>query len=132
MSNDTWPQHPGGEEGRRAEILHRFDTFTVGENQGAALAKSREYFYTAAAFILKHSKPGREQSLALTALEEAKYWTNQSIAKDGVPADLDNGYITPNPLKVELSEYDRGLLRDLARMQITIPPNTFDHQGERP
>lgn len=40
--------------------------------------------------------------------------------------------LPPKPLKVELSEYDRGLLRDLARMQITIPPNTFDHQGERP
>lgn len=119
-------------DGQIENILHRFDTFTIGEDQRIALEGSRSTFHSIAKFILTISRPGREQSLALTALEEAKYWTNQSIAKDGVPADLDNGYIIPKPLKVELSEYDRGLLRDLARMQITIPPNTFDHQGERP
>jgi hypothetical protein len=86
MSNDTWPQHPGGEQGRREEVLHRFDTFTISEDQRLALEGSRRTFHAHAEFILTISKPGREQAAALTALEEAKYWTNQAIAKDGVPA----------------------------------------------
>lgn len=72
-------------DGQIENILHRFDTFTIGEDQRIALEGSRSTFHSIAKFILTISRPGRERSLALTALEEAKYWTNQSIAKDGVP-----------------------------------------------
>lgn len=86
MSNDAWPQHPGGEEGRKADILHRFAHFDLTQAQKDRIDSNGGMFSAIAGVILHQTKPGREQSLALTALEEAKYWTNQSIAKDGVPA----------------------------------------------
>lgn len=34
--------------------------------------------------LIDLTKPSREQSLALTALEEAKYWANQALARHHV------------------------------------------------
>jgi len=68
------------------EVLRRFDTFKVTDEERSRMHGVRLVFKHVAREILGDTKPGREQSLALTALEEAKYWTNQSIAKDGVPA----------------------------------------------
>ena len=74
------------ENRRRGEILHRFDKYTPDADQIAAMDDMRGMFRSVATTILGETKPGREQAAALTALEEAKYWTNQAIAKDGVPA----------------------------------------------
>lgn len=70
---------------RRAEVLHRFDTFEIGGKEIKAIAEVRTLFQEIAMYVLLATKDSREQSLALTSLEEAKYWTNQSIAKDGSP-----------------------------------------------
>jgi hypothetical protein len=74
------------EQRRRGDILHRFDKFAPDADQIAAMDDMRGMFRSVATTILGETKPGREQAAALTALEEAKYWANQSIAKDGVPA----------------------------------------------
>lgn len=70
---------------RRDRILRRFDIFNVGKAATHQISLNRVEFRAVARHILNHTHPGREQELAITALEEAKYWTNQSIAKDGVP-----------------------------------------------
>jgi hypothetical protein len=64
-------------------ILNRFATFAVSDEQSLAMSEARRGFRWMAVNIIASTKPGREQNLALNALEEAKYWTNQSIAKDG-------------------------------------------------
>jgi len=64
-------------------ILHRFDSFEVTPETLDQLAASRSTFRLVAKYILDHTPPGREQSTALTALEEAKYFTNQAIALNG-------------------------------------------------
>lgn len=48
---------------------------------------SRELFLAGAEIVVDITKPSREQSLALTALEEAKYWTNQALARHGAPKE---------------------------------------------
>lgn len=77
---------PIEEHRRRGEILHRFDKYELDGDQRAVMDDMRGVFRSVASTILVETKPGREQAAALTALEEAKYWTNQAIAKDGVPA----------------------------------------------
>lgn len=67
----------------KAEVLRRFDSFDLDEEQKVALANTRHNFQRIADAIVNSTHAGREQSLALTALEEAKYWVNQSLAKDG-------------------------------------------------
>lgn len=74
------------EKARWEAVLHRFDKFTPDADQIGAMDYVRSRFRNIAATILEETKPGREQAAALTALEEAKYWTNQAIAKDGLPA----------------------------------------------
>ncbi len=73
-----------------ADILHRFDGFELDDAQKAAMARQRDLFKDRAGDILTSTAPSREQSLALTALEEAKYWTNQAIALHGsrIPIQL--------------------------------------------
>lgn len=67
----------------KEEVLRRFDSFDLTEGQKEGLAHSRVHFKIFADKILNSTHAGREQALALTALEEAKYWVNQSLAKDG-------------------------------------------------
>lgn len=62
------------------EILRRFERIPQTSESIADIVHSTATFREQAEFILRETKPGREQSLALTALEEAKFWTNQAIA----------------------------------------------------
>ncbi|MBG6106574.1 hypothetical protein [Frigoribacterium sp. CG_9.8] len=80
----TTPQH-------RNEVLSRFDTL-ANEAAAAALHQSRARFSLQAGFILDNTHVNREQSLALTALEQAKFWTNQAIALHGVPQKTPTDY----------------------------------------
>jgi len=41
----------------------------------------RSVLYEAALALMNETKPGREQSLMVTALEEAMFWANASIAR---------------------------------------------------
>lgn len=58
---------------------------TLSPGRIEAIEDMTEAFVRFGEVIENMTKPGREQSLALTTLEECKFWTNQSIAKDGVP-----------------------------------------------
>lgn len=67
-------------ESAQAGILRRFERIPQTSESIADITHSTATFRDQAKFILRETKPGREQSLALTALEEAKFWTNQAIA----------------------------------------------------
>lgn len=84
--NCTWTETPISDAA--AEILRRFDSFNLDGSQQAAMARQRRLFKDRAGDILTSTRPSREQSLALTALEEAKYWTNQAIAVHGSPVPI--------------------------------------------
>lgn len=86
MNTSAAPNPNQAHDRHRGETLYRFASFTVAQNQLEAMQATRHAFMGLADGIITTTKIGREQSLALTALEEAKYWTNQSIAKDGLRA----------------------------------------------
>lgn len=71
------------EQNAKAQVLARFERRRLTVDTGKNLENSTSMFRAAAAYVLEVTKPGREQSLALTALEEAKFWTNQSLALNG-------------------------------------------------
>lgn len=48
---------------------------------------ARSVIYQAGLSVLNNTTPSREQSLALTKLEEALFWTNAAIARHESPAD---------------------------------------------
>ena len=72
-----------------AEQLSRFDFFPARtkddrEHHGKVRMACKE----AADQILSLTPPGREQSLAITKLEEVMFWSNAAIARDsGRPAE---------------------------------------------
>lgn len=79
---------PASAEKRRVEeILSRFDGFSIEGDQADAMDATRAGFRNVAGHVLATTVPSREQSNALTALEEAKYWTNQAIARYGLPLE---------------------------------------------
>lgn len=64
----------------RSEIIQRFG-FHKGTPKTIPLhADTRAGFIQLASFIIDATEPSREQSLALTALQEAAMWTNCAIA----------------------------------------------------
>jgi hypothetical protein len=64
----------------RSEIIQRFG-FHKGTPETIPLhADTRAGFIQLATFITLATAPSREQSLALTALQEAAMWTNCAIA----------------------------------------------------
>jgi len=71
------------QEFERRKVLARFESRNLSVETIAAIAQSTKDFRDQAEIIFEVTKPGREQSAALTALEEAKFWTNQSIALNG-------------------------------------------------
>jgi hypothetical protein len=79
------------EQNRDNEILHRFDTLKPTVDALRDMRDMRLDFQVIATVILAVSKPSREQSLALTALEEAKFWTNQAIALHGAFSNEEAG-----------------------------------------
>lgn len=80
--------HTRNAQNEDAEILSRFDTLDVDTEQVETMREVREAFREFIADTVLELAPGsRERSLALTALEEAKYWVNQSIARHGVRTD---------------------------------------------
>lgn len=51
-----------------------------------AISRQNELFRDLAVNVVASTKPGREQSLALTALEEACMWATKAIALHGAVA----------------------------------------------
>ena len=62
-------------------IDKNFSHHVVSEAKGVLLGEVRANLRLAAKLILIHVPAGREQSLAITKLEEAMFWANAGIAR---------------------------------------------------
>lgn len=62
-----------------ATTYQRFVTEAPRPHAAEAMDVVRKRFAQLAEFVQFNTPPGREQSLALTKLEEAKFWANQGI-----------------------------------------------------
>ena len=63
------------------ELKTRFTYHSPKSNQPARYELIRDTAYRLAHMIVDITPPSREQSLALTALEEAVMWANAAIAR---------------------------------------------------
>jgi len=61
---------------------HRFSTHLVDDDGKTCLQAVREAMRAAAVAVAQAAPEGREQSLALTKLEEAMFWANAAIARE--------------------------------------------------
>lgn len=67
----------------RQEIHSRFVSHTVDPDWLTVMDRLRSGALSVAQFIDEEVPEGREKSLALTKLEEAVFWANASIARNG-------------------------------------------------
>lgn len=66
-----------------AELTKRFTyAHPVSRTAAKRLAQMEALFLEAARKVVRATPASREQSLALTALQEAKHWTAEAIAKN--------------------------------------------------
>lgn len=65
----------------KIEIARRFDYHEVDEGQDEKIEYLRQRFLYAAENVVANVPSGREQSLAITALEEALMWSIAGIAR---------------------------------------------------
>lgn len=63
------------------ELTNRFTYHPPKDDQAVRYVEIREEMRSLAQFILENTPESREQSLALTKLEEANFWTNAAIAR---------------------------------------------------
>jgi hypothetical protein len=64
------------------DLRERFGPWPKGECQEQRSDFLRDHFYELAVFVAMNTKPGREQALALTRMEEAFGWANAAIARE--------------------------------------------------
>lgn len=62
------------------DLRKRYEFHTTGDEQRSEHDALREATFQAAEYIDTHVPDGREKSLALTKIEEAKFWANAAIA----------------------------------------------------
>jgi len=67
------------------EIANRFVYHPPGPEAREAHEGVRAQYLDLVRYVYVHTKPGRHQALALTALQESMFWCNASIACDGLP-----------------------------------------------
>jgi hypothetical protein len=67
-----------------AELRSRFTYHAFNADQAERAQQLRDVGYQLALRIAKSTKPSREQSLALTHLEEALVWANKAIAAESI------------------------------------------------
>jgi len=65
------------------EVRRRFETNAPSTAQSIAMIRFRSLFADLSEEVIKSTKSSREQSLAITALEESKFWVNQGIIHNG-------------------------------------------------
>ena len=65
-----------------AELEKRFTYHPPKDNQPVRYVKIRDHAHDLAVTITSLTPTSREQSLALTALEEAVFWANAAIARN--------------------------------------------------
>jgi hypothetical protein len=64
------------------EIRHRFAHHPPATPRVVSLhEQTRAVCLHAAVWVINNTRPSREQSLALTAIEEAMFWANAAIAR---------------------------------------------------
>lgn len=51
------------------------------EEAGHVLTRIRQELAATAEYVVDNTPPGREQSVALTKLEEAMFWANAAVAR---------------------------------------------------
>lgn len=74
-------QYPVTDETRK-RLENNFTYHAPKNDQQQRYVELREQLKTTAYLIVSTTPPSREQSLALTALEEAMMWANASIARN--------------------------------------------------
>lgn len=118
----------------REAILERFTRQQLQGETIAAIETSTSVFHAAASFVVDRTKPSREQSLALTALEEAKFWANQGLALHGAPEVIPAPGVSPLALSIE--DYDNVHVATvggyLAKLLITLLREEEGFSGKRP
>ena len=65
------------------DLEDRFTYHTPKENQPAKYTRLRDHAKELAYHIVEDTPTSREQSLALTHLEDAVFWANAAIARHG-------------------------------------------------
>jgi len=65
------------------DLKKRFTYVAPKEGQPELYVSIRDMAHVLAQFIVNHSNPSREQSLAVTKIEEAVMWANAGIARNG-------------------------------------------------
>ncbi len=65
-----------------AELENRFEYHKPDADKVLAHEKARGFCYALAQLIVELVPPGREQSLAITKLEECLFWMNAGIARN--------------------------------------------------
>ena len=65
----------------KTDIDKRFDYHAPSTTREAKHHGIRAFYKGLAEYIIDTTPEGREQSLALTALEESMFWANASIAR---------------------------------------------------
>ena len=69
-------------EQQRRQVENNFKYHTPKEGQPDRYTELRAMAFTLATKIIEEAPPSREQSLALTKLEEAVMWANAAIARN--------------------------------------------------
>ena len=64
-----------------AELNKRFDLHPASPATAPKMDRMRATVKETARQVCDHTPPSREQSLAITALEEALFWANAAIAR---------------------------------------------------
>ena len=72
-------------------LNHRFTYHPPFGDQAERYQKIREAARLLAFLIVQHSPQSREQSVALTKLDEVVFWTNASIARNEVNQNQASG-----------------------------------------
>lgn len=66
-----------------ADLNNRFAFHPANETTGDKHAEVRGACFSLAEYLVAALPPGREASLAITALEEVMMWSNAAIARNG-------------------------------------------------
>lgn len=64
------------------DLAHRFEYHAPDDHKRIRHEEVRSYILYVARAIDERTSPGREQSLAITKLEEAMFWANAAIARE--------------------------------------------------
>ncbi len=67
------------------EINRRFNYYPPNEERAAQHLEVREKLKAAAVLVVVTTPPSREQSIAITKLEEAMFWANAALARSSPP-----------------------------------------------